>query len=151
MKQKSSELFLPLAFHIHPDSSLFWIIRLKALRNEELSTFCLLCKTMITVGALENMLIFSICPYCLWWRHLALDLWENCIKDEQRNISMNWQHVTFFLRDFRLLWAKEKHRKSHTLCQFVHSNAKLHLKVRDGQDEILRYVPSWQFGEWLKI
>lgn len=128
-----------------------WIIRLKALWNEELSTFCLLCKTKITVGTLENTVIFSICLYCFWWRHLAPDLCENFPKDEQRNTSVNWQHVTFFLRDFRLLWAKEEHGKSHMFCQFVHSNAKLHLKARHGQDEILRYISSWHFGEWLKI
>ena len=152
MKQKSSELLFPLAFLVHPISSLFWIIKLKALWNEELSTFCLMCKTNITVGTLENTLIFSICLYCLWWRRriLALDFCENFHKDEQRNTSVNWQHVIPFLRDFRFSWAMEERRKSHTCCQFAHGNAKLHGKVRHGQDELLRYMLSWHFGKWLK-
>lgn len=65
MKQKSSKFVLPLASLIHPVSSPFWIIRLKALQNEELSTFCLLCKAKIIVGTLEDTFIFSICLYWL--------------------------------------------------------------------------------------
>lgn len=65
MKQKSSELLCPLDFLINPVSSLFWIIRLKALQNEELSTSCLLCNTKITVGTSENTLVLNICLYCL--------------------------------------------------------------------------------------